>query len=257
MIPNEFGPFIAEQRKKNRLTQSELAGLLHVSTAAVSKWERGLCLPELSKFEDIASVFGLSLMEVMQCAEAEDVPTEVDAVLSDTIRLGRAQSRTKLRKWLAAVAIAMVLGVGAYLFPVYHMVQVWPLNYYTSGEIGMLSYIGSREDRDTARLFAAQAHAAFADLTTPQEELEEKYGLLRRYAVGAERHGNSEIHSLRLWAARFPAADGYGYVWVQYSNRVWDAGGDEICGSGKCPALWIFEKDDAGVWQLISIKEHP
>ena len=71
MTLEEFGPFMVEQRKKKNLTQTQLAEQLNVSTATISKWERCLCLPEVTKFNDIAKAFNLSLMEVMQCKENE------------------------------------------------------------------------------------------------------------------------------------------------------------------------------------------
>ena len=42
MQPEEFGKFLSEQRKKNNLTQQQLADKLHVTSSAVSKWERGV-----------------------------------------------------------------------------------------------------------------------------------------------------------------------------------------------------------------------
>lgn len=46
-ISNEkFGFFLARMRKENNLTQKELADQLFVSDKAVSKWERGLSMPE-------------------------------------------------------------------------------------------------------------------------------------------------------------------------------------------------------------------
>ena len=76
MMPEHFGAFLIEQRKKKGFTQKELAKKIGVSTGAVSKWERGLFLPELSRFEDIAKVFDLNLIEVMQCREGSASPDE-------------------------------------------------------------------------------------------------------------------------------------------------------------------------------------
>lgn len=42
MDQQKFGPFLSEMRKKKGLTQTDLAKILSVSTAAVSKWERGV-----------------------------------------------------------------------------------------------------------------------------------------------------------------------------------------------------------------------
>ena len=41
VLQEKFGEFLIEQRKKRNLTQKEIAKKIGVSTAAVSKWERG------------------------------------------------------------------------------------------------------------------------------------------------------------------------------------------------------------------------
>ncbi|MDD6919815.1 MAG: hypothetical protein PUI85_01135 [Eubacteriales bacterium] len=129
-------------------------------------------------------------------------------------------------------------------------------SFYTTGEITKLASIGSPEDRDRARLFVAKADKAFSDLTTPEKELYDKYGLLSRYAPGGDIGGKSETHSLKLWSAHF-GDDSYGYVWIWYTNEVKDEKDEVIQGSYDIPSLWIFEKDEEGVWKIIDIKEHP
>ena len=44
----KIGKFICEKRKNLNMTQSELASKLHITDKAVSKWERGLSLPDIS-----------------------------------------------------------------------------------------------------------------------------------------------------------------------------------------------------------------
>ena len=117
--------------------------------------------------------------------------------------------------------------------------------------------MSSRKFQNGKSRFIAKANEAFSDLTTPDEQLTDKYGPLARYATNVERGGVKEKHSLRLWSADFNSFDGYGYVWVYYSNMVYDNQGKEVCGSSNVPSLWVFEKDTAGNWQLIYIKEHP
>ena len=52
---------ILELRQKKGMTQAELAGLLHYSDKAVSKWERGESLPEFAVIAEIADIFGVSI----------------------------------------------------------------------------------------------------------------------------------------------------------------------------------------------------
>ena len=47
----QTGAFIRELRKEQGMTQKELASRLHITDRAVSKWERGLCAPDLSMLE--------------------------------------------------------------------------------------------------------------------------------------------------------------------------------------------------------------
>lgn len=44
----DIGKFIASLRKKSGYTQQSLANVLHVTDKAVSKWERGVCMPDSS-----------------------------------------------------------------------------------------------------------------------------------------------------------------------------------------------------------------
>ena len=56
---------IISNRKKRGLTQEELAEKLDVSSAAISKWERGISMPELSYVCKLADCFGISVDELL------------------------------------------------------------------------------------------------------------------------------------------------------------------------------------------------
>lgn len=51
-----FGSFLAQLRREKGMTQKELAGCLYVSDKAVSKWERGLSLPDISLLVPLAEL---------------------------------------------------------------------------------------------------------------------------------------------------------------------------------------------------------
>ena len=56
-----FGKTITQLRKRNHLTQSQLAELLNVSDKAVSKWETGLGYPEITLLPKLAAVLDVSV----------------------------------------------------------------------------------------------------------------------------------------------------------------------------------------------------
>lgn len=59
------GALMAQARKERGLTQKELAQSLHVSTQAVSKWERGLSFPDVPLLESLSRRLGLTVSELL------------------------------------------------------------------------------------------------------------------------------------------------------------------------------------------------
>ncbi len=60
-----LGKNISELRKKNNLTQEELANMLGVSPQAVSKWENDAACPDIALLPKIAEIFGVTIDELM------------------------------------------------------------------------------------------------------------------------------------------------------------------------------------------------
>ena len=66
-----LGEKINELRKKNGMTQEMLADCLHVSSQAVSKWERGVANPDLELIPAIAELFKVSSDELLGLSTGE------------------------------------------------------------------------------------------------------------------------------------------------------------------------------------------
>lgn len=66
---SELGRKIRELRQKRGMTQLELASVLCVSDRTVSKWETGRGYPDITFMERIATVFSISLSELLNGAE--------------------------------------------------------------------------------------------------------------------------------------------------------------------------------------------
>lgn len=65
MDQEKIGRFIAEMRKKKNLTQSDLGERLKVSTNAVSKWERGICLMDMSLLKPLANILEVQVLDIL------------------------------------------------------------------------------------------------------------------------------------------------------------------------------------------------
>ena len=64
---------LTELRKKNRLTQLELAEKLNYSDKAVSKWERGESIPDLLVIKQIADLFGVTVDALLREPDVDKV----------------------------------------------------------------------------------------------------------------------------------------------------------------------------------------
>lgn len=65
MNQDKIGKFIAECRKQKNLTQEQLANKLNISDRAVSKWERGLNLPDASLMIELCNILDISVNELL------------------------------------------------------------------------------------------------------------------------------------------------------------------------------------------------
>ena len=61
----KIGKYIAGKRKNLGLTQKQLAEKIGMSDKSVSKWERGICLPDVSLYFDLCSLLGISINEFL------------------------------------------------------------------------------------------------------------------------------------------------------------------------------------------------
>ena len=53
------------------MTQAELAGKIHVTDKAISRWERGLGFPDIQTLEPLAQALGISVLELMRSERQE------------------------------------------------------------------------------------------------------------------------------------------------------------------------------------------
>lgn len=65
MEQEKFGKFIKDIRKRNNLTQKQLADKYNVTYQAVSKWENGLNMPDTALMKQMSKDFGISIDELL------------------------------------------------------------------------------------------------------------------------------------------------------------------------------------------------
>lgn len=105
-----FGHFLAQLRREKGMTQKELAATLYVSDKAVSKWERGLSVPDISLLVPLAELLQGRRVEEEQRFTREETEDLIRKALTFSAEPPeRRQARTK--KYLPVYVICCVLGV--------------------------------------------------------------------------------------------------------------------------------------------------
>lgn len=73
----EIGRKISALRKGKNMTQMDMADRLGISFQAVSNWERGLTMPDISKLPEIAELFGVTVDEILGDKTAANAVTDI------------------------------------------------------------------------------------------------------------------------------------------------------------------------------------
>lgn len=95
-----FAAFIGELRKEKGFTQKELAEKLFVSDKAVSKWERGLSLPDTALLIPLSEVLGVTVTELLS---GERLPKDskleigdIEKIVTGTIDISNQEIEEKI-----------------------------------------------------------------------------------------------------------------------------------------------------------------
>ena len=126
----KIGRFIAECRKKANLTQMQLAEKLGITDKAISKWERGVAMPDTSIMLNLCDILGISVNELLN---GEIIYMENSNQKNEQLLLDMAKELEKKNKviWTSmwAIMIVSITALLAGIFAVRFLIPegVWQL----------------------------------------------------------------------------------------------------------------------------------
>ncbi len=91
-----FSERLKTLRKRKRISQEELGGLMGVTGVAVHKWETRQCEPNLETLQKLATFFGVSLDELCGIGEGRPDQTDNVAMMTRAFRQLTSEEQTKL-----------------------------------------------------------------------------------------------------------------------------------------------------------------
>ena len=110
MDNNKIGKFIASLRKERKLTQKELGDKLFVTDKAVSKWERGLSLPDIPILEKLADALDTDIYSILQIEKKKNI--DIEKILYDE----RKKIKKQITKKIALIMIPIIIVICIILF---------------------------------------------------------------------------------------------------------------------------------------------
>ena len=124
----KFGRFVAALRKEKGYTQKKLAEKLFLSDKAISKWERGLSLPDIALLEPLADILGVTVAELLkgERIHAALEPQEMDELLGKTIHLSDNQKHVHSgfhKMWYLFVLGFSILEFGILIWQDVNLIQ--------------------------------------------------------------------------------------------------------------------------------------
>ncbi|MBQ7714902.1 MAG: helix-turn-helix transcriptional regulator [Clostridia bacterium] len=109
-LKNIIASNISSLRKKNRMTQADLAEKLCYSDKAISKWERGESIPDVIVLKQVADMFSVSVDYLLEeHAENEPIPAASEAQTKRNKLLISAVSSGSV--WLIATVVFVLLSI--------------------------------------------------------------------------------------------------------------------------------------------------
>ena len=127
MDQEKIGKFIAEIRKQKKLTQEQLAEKLGVSINAVSKWERGICLMDMSLLKPLSKILGVSINEILagEFIKEEDLKHKTEENITNLTELYDLKSTKSGVVAFTGISLLLLIYCGKKEINTLLIVMIW------------------------------------------------------------------------------------------------------------------------------------
>lgn len=103
----KIGRFISERRKNINITQSELAEKLGITDRAISKWENGICLPDVGTMPELCNILDISINDLFsgEIVDMKDSEKKLEENLIEMTRLKEKKDKELLTLEIVIVVL--------------------------------------------------------------------------------------------------------------------------------------------------------
>lgn len=110
MDSKKIGAFIAERRKALGFTQLELANKLNITDRAVSKWENGRGMPDISLIKPLCDELGITINDLLSGEKLQEgqIKSKSEENIINTLQFSKKKQKNYKKIIIAAITITMI-----------------------------------------------------------------------------------------------------------------------------------------------------
>lgn len=230
MEQEKIGKFILQLRKEKKMTQKELAEKLGVTDRAISKWENGRGMPDLSLMKALCDELGISVNELLSGEKIEnaDYQEKLEENILNTIAYTskKVERKTLILQSVIGLIIFMMIALGTlFVIDMSRMHRNEPVLFSTWG----YSYTPPINIDDAAIDMAVKNHIIeMGDATPMHHDGEKAFACIRTLLL-------EEKEAEKLY---------YVYAWVVEGRYYLENGEIKQDGGSSIPYVFVVEKID-------------
>ena len=144
----KIGKYIAFKRKEQGLTQKQLAEKLNMSDKSVSKWERGICLPDVTVYLELCEILGISINEFLA---GEDIPKETIEQKAEENIIQITKDNKNKQKYLKKIIRLLIVMLVVFIF----ITSIFIYQKLTQPQNYIEPYLEKRTEMQTANMLSS------------------------------------------------------------------------------------------------------
>ena len=122
----KIGKFIADCRKEQNLTQSQLAEKLNITDRAVSKWETGRSMPDSSIMLELCEILGITVTDLLNGERVEKNILDIkDAQILEIVKEKQQADKRLLNVEIFIGTLATVILLASTIISAYVQMPDW------------------------------------------------------------------------------------------------------------------------------------
>ncbi len=117
----KIGKFISKKRKEKNITQSNLAEMLGITDRAISKWENGNCMPDVSLIPELCKILDININDLFsgEMIDMKEYNKRAEENLLEMAQMEEKQNKKlmmyeKVIGWISSVTFIVLMFVLSY-----------------------------------------------------------------------------------------------------------------------------------------------